>query len=301
MPGSVAVVGLGAMGIPMAQRLVEAGFEVRGADPDPHARARLHRLGGTPAASAAAAARDAAALLITVVNADQAEDVLFGELGAVSALAPGAVVLLSLTTAPRRAGGIGSRLAAQGLLMLDCPVSGGVKRAANGTLSILASGPPAALMAARPYLAVLGNRIFEIGPAHGQASAVKLLNQILCAVHLAAAAEVVALAERAGIDTKIVYDVVGASSGTSWMFTDRVPCMIDAAAEERRTAAIDILVKDLGLARELAQSVGASMSLATCAGALFGAASAAGMGARNDSAVVELLRRPDPQLAGSAT
>jgi L-threonate 2-dehydrogenase len=241
-------------------------------------------------ASVAEAARNAAALLLLVVNADQAESVLFGEDGAARSLAPGGVVMTAVTMAPARAVEIGRRLGAHGLMMLDCPVSGGVKRATDGTLSILASGPHAALAAAKPYLAVLGSRVFEIGPLHGQASAVKLLNQILCGVHLAAAAEVVALAERAGIDARTVYEVVSASSGTSWMFTDRVPAMIAGSADDRRTAAIDILVKDLGLACALGQSVGASVTLATVAEALFAAAAATGMGARNDSAVVELLR-----------
>jgi 3-hydroxyisobutyrate dehydrogenase len=277
------------MGLPMAKRLIEAGFAVRGADRDSVACERLQCCGAPAFAGAAEAARDAAALLLLVVNADQAEEVLFGPVGAAAALAPGAVVILSATCAPERAAKIGQRLAAEHRLLLDCPVSGGVKRAAAGTLSLLVSGPAAALDAPRPYLAALGSRLFEIGPAHGQASSVKLLNQILCGVHLAAAAEVVALAERAGIDPQVVYDVVTASSGTSWMFTDRVPAMI-GADDAARTAAVDILVKDLGLACTLGRGLGAKLPLANAAAALFEAAAQAGMGGRNDSAVVELLR-----------
>jgi L-threonate 2-dehydrogenase len=288
-PGPVAVVGLGAMGLPMARRLLEAGFDVRGYDNNEDACARLAHLGGQAATSAADVARDAAALLVVVVNADQAEDVLFGPEGAAPVMAPGGVVILSLTMAPGRAVDLGKRLARHGLLMLDCPVSGGVKRATSGSLSILASGPAAAMTAARPYLGVLGNRTFEIGPEHGQASSVKLLNQALCGVHLAVAAEVVALAERAGVDRRMLYDVVVASSGTSWMFVDRVPRMLNA--DETATAAIDILVKDLELVAEFGRTVDASLALSRLAGELFAAASAAGMGARNDSDIVDYLRK----------
>ena len=138
------------------------------------------------ATGAADAARGAACLLLLVVNADQAEEVLFAPNGAAVAMARGSVVMLSLTTAPARAIDIGRRLAQHGIMMLDCPVSGGVKRATDGSLSILASGPGAALDVVRPYLSALGSKIFEIGPDHGQASTVKLLNQALCGVHLAA-------------------------------------------------------------------------------------------------------------------
>ena len=288
MFGSVAVIGLGAMGLPMASRLLQAGFDVRGYDRNSEACAQFTRVGGHAAASAAEAARDAAALLLLVVNADQAEAVLFGDQGAALAMARGSVVMLSLTTAPGRAADIGRRLEQHGILMLDCPVSGGVTRAANGTLSILASGPAQALDAVRPCLSALGGRIFEIGSEHGQASTVKLLNQALCGVHLAVAAEVVALAERAGVDRQMVYDVIVASSGTSWMFVDRVSRMLreDATA----TAAIDILLKDLRLVGDLGRSVGASLALSHAAEELFSAASAAGMGQRNDSEILQFLR-----------
>ena len=289
-PGPIAVAGLGAMGLPMARRLIDAGFEVRGTDRDAEACQRIAAFGGIPAPDAAVAAAGARALLITVVSADQAEQVLFGPDGAAAALAPQAVVILSVTMAPEHAAGFGRLLADAGVAMLDCPVSGGIKRAAAGTLSLLASGPPTALELARPYLSALGGTVFEIGPAHGQASAVKLLNQILCAVHLAAAGEVIALAERAGIDPQTVYDVVVASSGASWMFADRVPAMIAGAEEGQRTAAIDILLKDIRLATGLGRSVGAALPLAIAAEALFSAASAAGLGQHNDSAIIEILR-----------
>lgn len=284
---AIAVVGLGAMGLPVSQRLLSAGFEVRGFDRSADAVARFGRAGGIASSSAAAAARGAAALLLLVINDAQAEDVLFGADGAASALPPGAVVILSLTTAPSKAVHIGSRLERIGLRMVDCPVSGGVKRAENGTLSLIASGPVQSVEAARRYLAPLGT-MRVVGDQYGQASTVKLVNQLLCGIHIAAAAEAVALAERAGVDPRLLYEVINASSGASTIFADRVPLMLEAGA--RTTAAIDILVKDLSLVADLAATLRARLPVTKCALGLFCEASARGMGAHNDSEIVRLLQ-----------
>jgi 3-hydroxyisobutyrate dehydrogenase len=284
---AIAVVGLGAMGLPMSRRLLSAGFEVRGFDRSADAMARFGRAGGIVSASAASAARGADALLLLVVNDAQAEEALFGVDGAAGALPPGAAVVLSLTTAPRKAADIGSRLERLGLRTVDCPVSGGVKRAETGTLSLIASGPPQSIEAAHPYLVPLGI-VRVVGDRHGQASAVKLVNQLLCGIHIAAAAEAVALAEKAGIDLALLYDVINASSGASTMFTDRVPLMLGGS--ERTTAAIDILVKDLGLVADLGGELQARLPLAQRALGLFSEASEDGLGACNDSEVIRLLR-----------
>jgi putative dehydrogenase len=197
------------------------------------------------------------------------------------------VVILSLTTAPRKAAAIGARLEELGLHMVDCPVSGGVKRAESGALNLIASGPTQSIDRARPYLATLGT-IRIVGDRHGQASSVKLVNQLLCGIHIAAAAEAVALAEKAGIDPHLLYELVNASSGISAMFADRVPMML--GGNRRATAAIDILLKDLGLVMELATEICAQVPLTRRAFSLFSKASSVGMGARNDSEIVELLR-----------
>ncbi len=262
----VAIVGLGAMGCSMGLRLVQAGFDVRGVDRDPGRTQQFAAGGGVAAPTVAAAVRDAQALLLLVVNAAQAEDVLFGAAGAARDLPPGSVVLSCLTIAPASAAAIGARLAGHGMRMVDCPVSGGVKRAAAGTLTIMVSGPPEDIAAARPFLAPLGTTR-EIGPHHGQASTVKLINQLLCGVHLAAAAEAIALAERAGVDPHAAYEVLQTCSGTSHMFADRVPMMLDMS--ERVTAAAGILLKDLTLVDDLARSLNARTPLARGARQLF--------------------------------
>jgi L-threonate 2-dehydrogenase len=162
-----------------------------------------------------------------------------------------------------------------------------VKRAETGTLSLVASGPPQSIDAARPYLAALGT-VRVVGGRHGQASSVKLVNQLLCGIHIAAAAEAVAFAEKAGIELPILYDVINASSGASAMFADRVPMMLGGS--ERTTAAIDILVKDLGLVADLGAQLQARVPLTQGALGLFSKASADGLGACNDSDIIRLLR-----------
>jgi 3-hydroxyisobutyrate dehydrogenase len=296
MDRSIAVVGLGAMGFPMSLRLLQAGFDVRGVDRDARTRKRFTDAGGTAALTMSEAVRDAQALLLLVVNAEQAEDVLFGTDGAARMMPPGGVVLLSLTASPQSAARIGARLAAHDLRMVDSPVSGGVKRAADGTLTILASGPPADVDAARRFLAPLGN-VHEIGPLHGQASTVKLINQLLCGVHLVAAAEAVALAERAGVDLRVLHRVVTASSGTSHMFASRAPMM--RGDDRQPTATIDILLKDLALVDALGTSVSARMPLARTALDLFGAASSQGAGAGNDYEIIRYFRPAQPQEPGA--
>jgi 3-hydroxyisobutyrate dehydrogenase len=287
---AIAVIGLGAMGGPMSRRLVSAGLAVRGFDRDADALARFADAGGVAAPSAATAAQGAAALLLLVVNDAQADEVLFGAGTAARVLAPDAVVILSLTTAPAAAGGIGERLERIGLRMVDCPVSGGVKRAESGTLALIASGPAQSIDAARPYLAPLGT-LRVVGDRYGQASGVKLINQLLCGIHLAAAAEALAFAEKAGIDLHLLYDVINASSGASAMFADRAPIMFGAS--ERTTAAIDILLKDLRLVVELGAGLEARLPMSRSALGLFSEASSNGMGAHNDSELIRLLRQKE--------
>jgi 3-hydroxyisobutyrate dehydrogenase len=290
VPGrGVAVIGLGAMGMPVAVNLLRAGFDVAGVDRNPAACAAFAEAGGRIAATPAAAARGAQALFVLVVNAAQACAVLFEAEGGAAHLAPGAVVVLCATMSPADASEIGARLAAIGIDMVEAPVSGGVRRAADGALTIIAAGTDQALAKAAPFLAPLG-KVFAVGPVLGKAAAVKLLNQMLCGIHIAATAEAIAMAERLGLDPRLAYEVITSASGMSRMFQDRAPLMLEA--EPPVSSALDLFVKDLGLALELGRSVGAHLPLSATAERLFKRASAAGAGARNDSEIVRLYRGP---------
>ena len=283
----LAFVGLGAMGLPMAGHLAAAGFSVRGYDVRAESRAALAALGGAPAETLAQATDGADALLLMVVNAAQAEDVLFGQ-GALDALAPDGIVVLMATCPPGAVEAIAARVLATGRRFVDAPVSGGVVGAKAAKLTIMAAAPAATLAAIRPILDALGDRIFHVGERPGQGATVKAVNQLLCGVHIAAAAEAMALAGRVGVDLAVVLEILSGSSAASWMLRDRGPRMLEAEPEV--TSAVDIFVKDLGIVLEAGRSAGAALPLAALAHQLFVSTSGRGDGAADDSQVVRAYR-----------
>jgi 3-hydroxyisobutyrate dehydrogenase len=280
------------MGLPMAQNLVRRQFRVRGIDMRAEALQALEKAGGAAAASAREAADGADALVLMVVNAAQAESVLF-EAGALDALAPQAVVILMATCPPAAASAIAARVAATGRRFVDAPVSGGVVGAAAGTLTIMAAAPQDVFDATRPVLEALGDKIFHVGLEPGQGATVKTVNQLMCGVHIAVAAEAMALAEKAGIDGAIVLEILGGSAASSWMLKDRGPRMLED--EPRVTSAVDIFVKDLGIVLDAGRASKTPTPLAALAHQLFVSASAQGLGLKDDSQVVSVYRA----LAGS--
>lgn len=283
----IGFIGLGAMGSPMAAQLVRRGFAVTGFDLREPARAALVAAGGRAAASAAEAARDADILVLMVVNSGQAEGVLF-EAGALAATAPSGVVVLMATAAPAAVQAIAARVKAAGRRFVDAPVSGGVKGASSGTLTIMAAAPDDSFEAARPVLSALGDKLFKLGDAPGQGATAKVVNQLLAGVHIAAAAEALAFAEAAGLDAAKMLEIVGGSAAGSWMLRDRGPRMLQA--EPPVASAVDIFVKDLGLVLDAGRGAGAATPLAALAHQLFLAASARGAGAADDSQVISSYR-----------
>jgi putative dehydrogenase len=283
----IGFVGLGAMGAPMAARLVAAGHEVSGFDVRPEAVAALQKSGGRPASSAAGAAQAAELLWLMVITGDQAREVLFTH-GAAAALPKGAIVALGCTQAPAMAQATARGLEALGLSMLDAPVSGGAKRAADGTLTIMASGSEDVFTRAKPVLDAMGQRIFDCGREIGLGSTAKMVNQLLCGVHIAAAAEALHLAERAGIDPAKMLEIIGVSAGNSWMFGDRGPRMLQA--DPAVTSAVDIFVKDLGIVLEQGKQLRTGLPLASTAMQMFLAASGLGHGLADDSQVIRAYR-----------
>jgi 3-hydroxyisobutyrate dehydrogenase len=283
----IAFVGLGAMGAPMSLNLVKAGHEVCGFDTRPGAADALVAAGGRTAASAAEAARGAELLWLMVVSGEQAESVLF-DAGAAAALPRGAVVVAACTQAPALAQRTAKRLADMGLEMLDAPVSGGVAGAKAAALTVMVSGAENTLARARPVLEAIGKRIFDVGREAGKGSTAKMINQLLCGVHIAAAAEAMHVAERAGVDTQTMYDIISVSAGNSWMFGDRVPRM--RQDEPTVASAVDIFVKDLGIVLDQGKQVRQGLPLAAAAMQMFLAASGLGHGAADDSQVIRAYR-----------
>jgi L-threonate 2-dehydrogenase len=279
----VGFVGLGSMGLPMARNLAARGHEVRGYDMRQQARDALAEAGGEPALSAAEAARGADVLVLMVVNAAQAEAVLFDG-GALDALAPGGVVALMATCPPGAVEAIASRVLAAGRRFVDAPVSGGVVGAVGGTLTVMAAAPRETFDAAKPVLDAVGDKVFHVGERPGQGAVVKTVNQLLCGVHIAVVAEAFSLASRVGVDLRVVLDILGGSSASSWMLKDRGPRMLQADPEV--TSAVDIFVKDLGIVLEAGREAKAALPLAAVALQMFLATSGRGHGAEDDSQVI---------------
>ncbi len=286
----VGVIGLGSMGIGVALSLVRAGHAVFGCDVREAARAELADAGGTGVASPAALPADLEALVLLVVNAAQVEQVLFGPEGYVTGCAArlpaGAVVLCAVTMAPEAARAFAARLEGLGLLALDAPVSGGPVRAREGALSVMASGPPAAFAAAGPVLAAIAQKVWQLGDAAGVGSTVKMVNQLLAGVHIAVAAEALALGIRAGADPNTLFEVISASAGSSWMWQNRVPHIL--AGDDTPLSAVNIFVKDLGIVLDQARALTFPLPLAAAAHQIFLAAAASGHGGRDDAFVIRV-------------
>jgi putative dehydrogenase len=283
----VAFVGLGAMGMPMARQLVAAGYPTRGYDIRSESRAALRADGGLPADDLRQAVAGANALILMTVNAAQAEDVLFTQ-DALSSLAPDGVVVLMATCPPQAVETLAERVSATGRGFVDAPVSGGVVGATDGKLTILAAASAETLAVVRPLFDVLGDRIFHVGERPGQGATVKAVNQLLCGIHIAAAAEALALAGNVGVDLDVVLEILSGSSASSWMLRDRGPRMLEA--QPRVTSAVDIFVKDLGIVLEAGRSAKAALPLAALAHQLFLSTSGRGDGAADDSQVVRAYR-----------
>jgi len=279
-----AVIGLGSMGMGAALNLLRAGHRLCGCDLREAARAAVIEAGGSAVASAAELPEDLEVLLLFVVNAQQADAVLFGPQGCAGRLPRGAVVICSVTMAPEAVRALDAKLQAAGLLLLDAPVSGGATAARAGSMVVMGSGPAAGFERAMPALEAIAGKIWRLGEAVGVGSTVKMVNQLLAGVHIATAAEALALGIRAGADPATLFDVISASAGSSWMWQNRVPHIL--AGDDTPLSAVNIFVKDLGIVLDQARALTFPRPMAAAAHQLFLAAAAAGHGARDDAFVI---------------
>jgi 3-hydroxyisobutyrate dehydrogenase-like beta-hydroxyacid dehydrogenase len=272
------------MGGAVVQCLARAGLPVVARDIRQDAQDAAVRHGASAAASPSELARVCDLVIVLVVDAEQVDTVLFGPGGAAASLAPGAVVLASSTVDPDHPAAWAPRIARVGAALLDAPVSGGPARAAAGTMTMMASGDPAGLARAKPVLDRIVGRLFDLGPRAGDASAFKIVNNLLAAANLAAGAEAMALALALGLDPAVAADVIGESSGASWMFADRVPRAL--AGDFAPRAATKILAKDIGIAVDIARRLGVDATFARAARSALAAAVADGDGDADDAVLV---------------
>jgi len=282
----VGVIGLGSMGMGVARSLLRAGLPVSGYDVRPEARRQFEELGGVAASCPGEAGRRARAVVILVVNAEQTEEVIFGAGGLAESMEPGSVIVTSSTVPPAFAADLGRRIESRGLMNIDAPVSGGVKKAAEGQLTVMASGPPAAFERCAPLFEAIAGKLYRLGEKPGQGSTVKMINQLLAGVHIAAAAEAMALGIKAGADPAMLFEVISNSAGSSWMFQNRVPHIL--AGDYTPLSAVNIFVKDLGLVLDSSRKLSFPLPLTATAHQIFLAAAAAGHGGEDDSAVIKM-------------
>ncbi|MEP7174553.1 MAG: L-threonate dehydrogenase [Aestuariivirga sp.] len=281
------VIGLGSMGLGMAQSMVKRGIKVAGFDINAAAVAKLAAAGGSGAASVAEVAKGADVLLVVVVNAAQTDTVLFGEKAAAAAMKPGSVIISSATMAPDYARKLAAKAEALGLLYLDAPISGGAAKAAIGQLTVMASGSAETFKRARPVLDAIAATVYELGDAAGIGASFKMVNQLLAGVHIAAACEAVTFAKKLGLDLPTVYKVITASAGNSWMFENRVPHILDGDYAPR--SAVEIFTKDLGIVSDMGRREKFPLQIAATALQMFLMTAAAGMERDDDASVARMI------------
>jgi 3-hydroxyisobutyrate dehydrogenase len=272
----------------MALNLAKHGFSLVVHDIDPAKVERLRDQGAKVAPSAKAAAAATERSICMVETTAQAEAVIAGEQGIVEGAAPGHIAVCMSTIDPFAARRLGERLAARQIAMLDAPVSGGTVRAASGELSIIAGGAPETFAACRDLFQAMGAKIFHVGGL-GQGLAMKLVNNMLGQVSMVAIAEALVLGVKAGLDPRTIYDVIRASTGTSWGFESRVPRIL--ARDFSPGGTVDISYKDQELETSFAKQLGVPVLLANVSQQVYQMARAAGLNKEDGSAVIKVLER----------
>jgi len=283
----VGVIGLGAMGLGIAKTLRNHGYTVHACDARPGAAADFAKEGGVACATPAEVAAGVDVVVSVVVNAAQTEAVLFGGSGAAGAMRPGSTFVMCSTVDPNWSIALEARLAQQGILYVDGPISGGAAKAASGQMTMMTSATPEAYAAAGHVLDAMAGKVYRLGDKAGAGSKVKIINQLLAGVHIAAAAEAMALGLREGVAADALYEVITHSAGNSWMFENRMAHVL--AGDYTPLSAVDIFVKDLGLVLDTARATKFPLPLAATAHQMFMQTSTAGYAREDDSAVIKIF------------
>ena len=283
----VGFVGLGTMGGAMAANVAHAGFEVTAWNRTPGRAAELADLGVTLASTAAAAAAQADVIVTIVSDTPDVEAVLFGPDGVASGARPGSLVVDMSTISPSATRGFAARLAAQGVAMLDAPVSGGSEGARKGTLSIFVGGDAADLERARPVLAAMGTTITHLGPI-GAGQAAKAVNQVILAGAYLGVAEGIVLAMKAGLDVEALVAALSGGAAQSWVLANRSGRML--ANDYPLGFKVALHRKDLAIALEMARETGTALPVTAIVENLEAALVKRGHGGDDVSAVARTIR-----------
>jgi len=287
MSQQVGLIGLGAMGMGMAKSLRRGGYNVHVCDVRREAADAFAKDGGVACSSPAEVAAACEVVFSVVVNAEQTEAVLFGKDGAAAAMKPGSVFAMCSTVPPAFAMSLEARLEKMGLLFLDAPISGGAARAASGEMTMMSAGKPAVYAKCEAMLNAMAAKVYKLGDRAGNGSKVKIINQLLAGVHIAAAAEAMALGIREGVAPDDLYEVITHSAGNSWMFENRMAHVL--SGDYTPLSAVDIFVKDLGLVLDTARATKFPLPLSATAHQMFMQASTAGYAKEDDAAVIKIF------------
>lgn len=290
-PEPVAFLGLGNMGTPMSQRLLRAGFEILGFDPQESARDAFTAAGGRTATTAAAAIADAAVVILMLPSSAVIEAVL-GEDTVRAALRPGTTIVDMSSSDPLSTKRLASELATRGIILVDAPVSGGVSGAEAGSLTIMCGGPEAAVSAVAELLTPLGTptRVGDSGAGH----ALKAINNLLAGVHLLAAAEGFAAGKRFGLDPELMLSVLNSASGRSVATEQKLPRFVVPETYDSGFA-MSLMLKDMRIATGLADALGGPAVLGERAVELW-AQAATDLGPQADQTEIArwILKSPAP-------
>lgn len=286
----VGLIGLGAMGSGMASSLRRAGFDLYVFDLRADVAHQFCGAGGTACKSIEELGSICDVVVSVVVNAAQTEEVLFGSSmspGLVASLKPQSVFVMCSTVDPNISIAFESRLAEKDILYVDAPISGGAAKAASGEMTMMTSANATAYQLANPILDAMSGTVYRLGDKAGIGSKVKVINQLLAGVHIAAAAEAMALGLREGVDANALYEVITHSAGNSWMFENRMAHVL--AANYEPLSSVDIFVKDLGIVLDMARASKFPLPLSSTAHQMFMQASTAGFAKEDDSAVIKIF------------
>ena len=284
---TVGLIGLGAMGSGMAASLRRAGHQVHVFDVRREVAETFARDGGVACASLAELGAACDVVVSVVVNAAQTEAVLFGQDGCATRMKPGSVFVMCSTVNPNWSVALEAKLESMGLRYIDAPISGGAAKAASGQMTMMTAGRPEAYAVAEPFLNAMAGKVYKLGDSAGAGSKVKIINQLLAGVHIAAAAEAMALGLREGVDAEALYEVITNSAGNSWMFENRMAHVL--AGDYTPLSAVDIFVKDLGIVLDVARASKFPLPLSSTAHQMFMQASTAGFAREDDSAVIKIF------------
>jgi 3-hydroxyisobutyrate dehydrogenase len=251
-PRPVGFIGLGNMGTPMTRALLSKGFPVTGFDTEPAARDRLSQAGGRPAAAAAAVPQAAGTVILMLPDSAAVESVT-GELARAAALRPGHLVIDMSSSEPQRTRRLARVLGEHGAALVDAPVSGGVRRAEQATLTIMAGGDGADVERAAPVLGAMGS-MTHVGPS-GAGHALKALNNLLSATSLLVTAEAMVAGERFGLDPEVMLAVFNSATGRSWATQSKWPDFVLTGRYDSGFA-LSLMVKDMRIALDLIRGTG---------------------------------------------